>query len=136
MGRSTRKEAIVKLREQLAATDDPEMIIRITRQIAKLLPRAKAVMGRSRNTPSPAVASEPESTFKASDYPRSNQGEFLATLPMGKREFWRLIFGLENTPGRSTMTAKEGDAVIEKMVAGFSEDERAALASYDPNVKD
>jgi hypothetical protein len=94
-------------------------------------------MGRPRNeTPTrktlakDAAAQAAESTFKESDYPHRNEGAHLATLPMGKREFWRLIFGTEAAPGCSTMTQEERATVTDKIMAGFSDAERAALEAY------
>lgn len=130
MGRNAKEEAIVKLRAALDATDDPKLIAQLTRQLTKLIPRPKQKMGRPRNAPSQVEVS-PESTFKASDHPRFNQGAHLATLPMGKREFWRLVFGIEATPGYRAMTLEEKGAVSDKMVSGFSDAERAALAAYE-----
>ncbi len=137
MGRSTRNEAVVKLREQIAAADDPELIIRLTRQLSKLLPRAKAKMGRPRNTPA-APDVEQAGTFKESDYP--GQAHFLKELPMGEREFWRLIFGVENElrrlgfAGLPQMTEAEENVFKEKIVAGWADAERTAFNTYEHRI--
>ena len=126
MGRSTRKEAVVKLREQIESTIDPELLIRLTRQLTKLLPRPKSVMGRPRTAPLPDVS--PESTYIPN-------GSAMDDLPLGEQTCNRLVEAIEKEQrqrglsGLPKMTETEQAAFIEKTLKTFSVGEREALAA-------
>jgi hypothetical protein len=130
MGRSARREAIVKLREQIAAATDPEVVIRLTRQLSKLLPKKKAVMGRPRTTPAQSPVTSPESTYVPN-------GSMMDDLPLGEQTALRVVLALEaerkrrGFAGEREMTQTERSALINKTKAGFSDEERAALAAYE-----
>jgi hypothetical protein len=127
MGKNNRREVAKRLTQEIAAATDPETLIRLTTQLTKVLPkrrRTRKPLGEPKKT------TTPESTFVKGDYPRG--GDFLENLPMGEREFWRLILGVEATSGYRTMTPGEVSAFMGKMKAGFSDAERAALEAYRP----
>ena len=51
MGRNARKEAIVKLREQIdTCNNDPKLLMQLTRQLSKLLPKKSQGKTTQRNT--------------------------------------------------------------------------------------
>jgi hypothetical protein len=58
MGRSARQEAIVKLRDQIAVTTNPKLLIQLAKALTALL-LIPATKGRPRKEPLPDV--EPES---------------------------------------------------------------------------
>jgi hypothetical protein len=138
MGRNARKEAIVKLRDQLAATDDVKLIIQISRQIAKLSPKKKAVMGRPRNeTPSrKTLAKDAAAVDAQSTYVRN--GSAMDNMPLGRQTLHRLVLALEaehkrrGFAGEPDMTAEEEVTFTDKIVTGFSDAERAALYALEP----
>ena len=113
MAANNRSEAAKKLTEQL-------------NELMRVKPNRRAA--RKLAAPSGGLVG-PVSTFVKANYPRG--GDWLEKQPMGKREFWRLIFGAEAAQGYSTMTPDEKHALVVKMKAGFSDAERAALAAYD-----
>ncbi len=139
MGRDARKEAIVKLREQIGVcNDDPRLLMQLTRQLSKLLPKKKAAMGRPRNeTPTrktlakDAAAEEAKSTYV-------RNGSAMDTMPLGRQTVHRLVIALEaegkrrGFAGLPAMTAEERVTLTDKIVTGFSDKERAALRVLEP----
>lgn len=119
-----RRKVLKKLQEEISKCADPKMVVKLTEQYNALKPK------KATSNPEPTKKATPESTFVKSDYP--HKGDFLEKLPMGKREFWRVILGVEAAPGFSKMTPDERQALAGKMVEGFSDAERAALEAYEP----
>ena len=123
-----RRKVAKKLSEQISLCTDPNLLLELTKQYNAVKPKKAA------NKPEPAeknqAPSGPQSTFKKSDY--THCPDWLEKQPMGKREYYRLLFGLEAAPGYSRMTSEEKRALIERMQAGFSDAERAALEAYAP----
>jgi hypothetical protein len=124
MGRSARREAITKLREQIAVATDPKLIARLSGQLAKLLPKMKAVRTVKAVKTGNGGVDGSESTFKESDY-HPVTADFLKKLPMGEREFWRTILTNENERKPEGMRRWAGRDIL-----SFSDAEREALDAY------
>ena len=134
MGRNARKEAIVKLREQIAACqDDPKLLISLSRQLNKLLPKKKAVMGRPRTTPSPDVS--PKSTY-------IRNGSAMDDMPLREQTLNRLVLACEAEDrrrgrlGLPKTTEAERKTLIDDLAKTFSEVERAVLGAEAPNAQE
>ena len=126
MGANNRSEVARRLTQEISVTKDPKTLLALSKQLTKVLPKRR----RARKPlQEPKRKTTPESTFVKSDYPR--HGDFLEKLPMGEREFWRLIFALQATPGHRTMTPDEQCAFMVKMIETFSDAERAAYEAFD-----
>ncbi len=136
MGRNARKEAIVKLRDEITAClDNPKMLVSLTRQLNKLLPKKKAPKGRPRNeTPTRKTLAKDKVALETQSTYVKGSSRFLDDLPMGVREWWRVLLGLEAEELRrhsTKMTREEMDAYASKIVDGFSGAERAAYEAYN-----
>lgn len=132
MGRNARKEAVVKLREQIDTCTDPKILMGLTRQLNKLLLKPKAVMGRPRNTPQASASIE--STY-------ISNGSAMGNMPLGEQTLHRLVIAIEDEnkrrrlAGLPKMTDEEQAVWVAKMVDGFSDEERVALAAYVPDAR-
>src|SRR4051794_8434503 len=114
MGKASHREEVIKhLTEQIKKTKDPQALAELTKQLTKLLPKQRVEKAKQ--------PQGPKSTFVKADY---KHGDWLEKLPMGKREFWRLIHGFEAIPGHAKMTPDERNALLVKMEEGFSDAER------------
>lgn len=120
-----RRKVAKRLQEEISKCTDPKMLVKLTEQYNALKPKQPR---NQQETPKPTLGSE--STFVKADYPGPH-GDYLEKLPIGKREFWRLILGLEAATGYKTMTPDERHTFMAKMQEGFSDAERAALEAYE-----
>jgi hypothetical protein len=121
MGRSARQEAIVKLREAIAKTSDPKLIGQLTRQLAKLLPKAKSPnpTGRPRTHVKEGADASQESTYVPN-------GSALDHLSLGEQTSARVVLAVE----KRKPTEAEREAVIAEVLKTFSGPELEALEAY------
>jgi len=137
MGRDARREAIVKLREQIAACkDDPKTLVSLTRQLNKMLPKKKAAMGRPRNETPTRKTLAKDAAAQAAESTYVRNGSALDNMPLGKQTSHRMVLALEaedkrrGFAGLPAMTAEEQAVFLAQVVGGFSDTERAALEAY------
>lgn len=128
MGKNNRREVAKRLTQEISVTTDTATLLELSKQLTKVLPKRRRT--RKPLEEEPKKKTTPEDTFVKKDYPHG--GDFLEKLPMGRREFWRIILGVEAAPGVSTMTREERLSLIAKMIEGFSNTERAAFEAYEP----
>lgn len=122
MGRNARKEAITKLREQIAVCppDKPKLLVQLTRQLNKLF------------------ALKPE-TAKAGSDPKSTyvpNGSAMDQLPLGEQTCHRLVLAVEaevrrrKSSGLPELMGDERIAFMQETLKTYSEEERAAFVAY------
>lgn len=115
MSTTNRREVAKRLTREIAVTTDPETLIRLTTQLAKMLP--KRAMGR----------------------PRKPAGEAKQNLPApdGKEVLLRLVLQIESKikarGGWSALARPEQEALLTEAKNSISAAERAALEAYGHN---
>ena len=123
MPKHARSEAVRKLRELIAVTTDPKLLIDLTRQLNNLLPTAKQAKRRPRK-----VEAAPPSSKKSSILDRVT-GSAVDNLSDGKKVVHYLVVELEKS--RKKSGSAEWNAAKQELIASLSERERAALEALD-----
>ena len=121
MSKSHRREVAKHLKEQIEATTDPKLLVELTRELAKLLPRPRQVR---RPCKSEAAPSNQKSSIL-----NKVTGTMLDTLPDGKKVALHIVMQLEKRSLK--IESPEWKAALQELKAGLSAPERAALETLD-----
>jgi hypothetical protein len=129
-GKSHRKEVAKKLQEQIAATTDPKLIIELSNQLSKFLPRPRQARRPRKSADVPVESNSGESALVAKWEKR------LSHLPIEKRIQFSVILEVEERLKKQGLykwpRTDESRAVQQKECADvmgmLTEQERLVLA--------
>jgi hypothetical protein len=126
MSKSNRKEILKRLTEEIKNTTDPKQLAELTRQFNKLSSLKKEKRASSR-----AETTTPSNT-KLSIIDRVT-GSAVDTLSDGRKVINWLVCEVEKMQREQhrKFTAEERKAMFDKLIAGLSARDRAALESAD-----
>jgi hypothetical protein len=125
MSKNNKREAAKKLMEQIEATDDPKLLVKLTSALARVSPKPK------RRKPD-----EPQRPRKtANPILDAVTGSMLDNLPDGERVLHHLVLQIEakcrGRGGWNALTRAEKDAHLAEGTKTLSEQERAAIEALN-----
>lgn len=121
MAKNNRNEVAKRLTQEIKTTKDPQTLIELTKQLAKVLPKRKSV---AKPTPGP------KSTYVPN-------GSAMGSLPLGEQTLNRVVMALEDASRKCRLeqgrdwTEVEKYVVLQQTFTAFSDNERAAYFALD-----
>lgn len=121
MSKQHRTQMIKSLKEAMEKTTDPEMLLKLSQQAEKLMPKpGKETRGRKP---------------KALDVQNNNlldarTGSALDSMPEGARIAYRLVLQMEKRGGWNALTRAQKDELLDALTANLSAQERAAIEEW------
>jgi hypothetical protein len=123
-GKSHRKEVAKKLQEQIAATTDPKLIIELSNQLSKFLPRPRqARRPRKAEVTPPSKNRSLREKYTGSVYEQMSDGDLVC---------WHLVFEIEKRQRMGFLTNRaERTAFKAEVLASLTDAERAAYEAFE-----